>query len=81
MYQSSDARSIGTCGSAIGAEDNSCHAVHSGKSTSRRKPYRRLIAKVELRKEFLISQGDQAEVAVGLGLSEGCVLSPIIMGG
>ena len=75
MYQSSAARSIGTCGSVTCAEVNSCHAVHSDKSTSRRKSYRRLIEKVEPRKEFLISQDDQAEVVVGLGLSEGCLVA------
>ena len=70
MYQSLAVRSIGTSGSGTCAEANSYQAVHSDKSTSRRKSYKRLIAKVELRKDFLISQGDQAEVAVGLGLSE-----------
>ena len=72
MYQSLAVRSIGTSGSGTCAEVNSCQAVHSDKSTSRRKSYKRLIAKVELRKDVLISQGDQAEVAAGLRLSEGC---------
>lgn len=75
MYQSSAVRSIRTSGSVTCAEANSCQAVHSDKSTSRRRSYKRLIEKVELRKDVLISQGDQAEVAGGLRLSEGCFVA------